>query len=81
MSFNKSAKISQSIGFLFLLLIGTHTVLGQSASSDLTPKTIEINGANLHYIEKGDGETVVLVHGGLGDLNSFQEQINTFAEA
>jgi non-heme chloroperoxidase len=44
------------------------------------PKTIHINGADLAYIEQGAGDTVVLVHGGLGDFRSWMFQIEPFAQ-
>ena len=40
---------------------------------------IEINKATLHYFECGKGEPLVFVHGGLGDLHTFQAQLQTFA--
>jgi hypothetical protein len=42
-------------------------------------RAIEINNATLHYFECGEGEPLVFVHGGLGDLHFFQAQVQTFA--
>jgi pimeloyl-ACP methyl ester carboxylesterase len=42
-------------------------------------QAIEINNATLHYFECGEGEPLVFVHGGLGDLHTFREQLQTFA--
>lgn len=42
--------------------------------------TIQLNGTELAYIEQGDGDPVVLVHGTLGDYRSWQLQMDTFAE-
>jgi non-heme chloroperoxidase len=44
------------------------------------PKTIEINGTQLHYVERGAGEPVVFVHGGLGDYRTWLPQVATFGE-
>jgi non-heme chloroperoxidase len=36
-------------------------------------------GAELHYIERGEGDPVVFVHGGLGDLRTWKPQMGPFA--
>jgi non-heme chloroperoxidase len=51
--------------------------LGQSTSR-LTK--VVVNGVELHYIERGQGEPVVLVHGALDDYRAWDEQISPFAE-
>ena len=38
-----------------------------------------INGENIHYLDVGQGEPVVFVHGGLGDYRSWTGQIDTFS--
>jgi pimeloyl-ACP methyl ester carboxylesterase len=40
---------------------------------------LEINNTTLHYLECGEGEPLVFVHGSLGDLHTFQPQVQTFA--
>ena len=42
--------------------------------------TIQANGTQLEYIERGEGHPVVLVHGTLGDYRSWGLQMETFAE-
>lgn len=42
--------------------------------------TVEANGTTLHYVEQGEGEPVVLVHGTLGDYRSWELQMEPFAE-
>jgi pimeloyl-ACP methyl ester carboxylesterase len=42
--------------------------------------TIQTNGTQLHYIEQGQGEPVVLVHGTLGDYRSWELQMDVFAQ-
>ncbi|MGE5221658.1 MAG: alpha/beta fold hydrolase [Omnitrophica WOR_2 bacterium] len=44
------------------------------------PKTIDINGVDITYIEKGQGVPVVFVHGGLVDFRSWAFQIDPFAQ-
>lgn len=41
--------------------------------------TIPVNGTQLAYVERGQGDPVVLVHGTLGDYRSWQLQMDTFA--
>lgn len=41
---------------------------------------VKVNGTQLEYREQGQGEPVVLVHGTLGDLRSWNPQIDAFAE-
>jgi pimeloyl-ACP methyl ester carboxylesterase len=45
----------------------------------LQPKRIEINGAELHYVEQGQGDSVVFVHGGLGDFRTWLPQVASFS--
>ncbi len=42
--------------------------------------TIPANGTQLEYIERGEGDPVVLVHGTLGDYRSWGLQMDAFAE-
>jgi len=38
--------------------------LNMSPDTHIEPQKIRINGVELHYIERGTGEPLVLVHGG-----------------
>src|SRR6266566_1180415 len=51
--------------------------LGQSTAR---PTKVVVNGVELHYIERGQGEPVVLVHGALDDYRAWDDQISPFAE-
>ena len=42
--------------------------------------TMKINGTHLEYMERGQGEPVILVHGTLGDYRSWGLQMDAFAE-
>jgi non-heme chloroperoxidase len=48
------------------------------------PKTIEIGGRQLHYVEQGgeDGQhpAIIFIHGGLDDYRCWQFQINSFSK-
>jgi non-heme chloroperoxidase len=49
----------------------------KACGSEIRP--IEVNQTTLHYFECGNGEPLVFVHGALGDLHTFQPQVQTFA--
>ena len=42
-------------------------------------KTLHINGTDLHYVEQGEGDPVVFVHGGMADFRSWLPQVPVFA--
>jgi non-heme chloroperoxidase len=42
--------------------------------------SLAVNGADLAYIEAGKGELVLFVHGSLGSLSDFSEQLSDFAD-
>ncbi|MCF4121053.1 alpha/beta hydrolase [Antribacter sp. KLBMP9083] len=41
--------------------------------------TAQVNGIDLHYIEQGQGQPVVFVHGGFGDYRVWAQQWDAFA--
>ena len=57
------------------------SVRGQQprASVALTEKAIAINGINIRYVEQGQGEPVVFVHGGTADLRAWKMQRDAIA--
>jgi pimeloyl-ACP methyl ester carboxylesterase len=64
-----------------LLALGLAPVDGgaQTAACDSKIQALEINSTTLHYLECGQGEPLVFVHGALGDLHFFQPQVQAFA--
>jgi len=42
-------------------------------------KTVFVNGDSLHYLDIGEGEPIVFVHGGIGDYRSWMGQLDTFS--
>lgn len=42
-------------------------------------RTIDVDGATLAYLERGQGEPVVFVHGGASDLRTWHHQLRTIA--
>ncbi len=50
-----------------------------SEEMNLPIKEIGVNGTNLAYVEKGIGEPLVLLHGGVCDFRNWNEQIEEFS--
>jgi len=46
----------------------------------LHQQAIDINGTQLHYVERGSGEPVVFVHGGLADFRTWLPQMGPFGD-
>jgi len=44
-------------------------------------KTIDIRDANLSYVECGEGEPIVFVHGALSDMRTWKEQFRFFSKS
>jgi pimeloyl-ACP methyl ester carboxylesterase len=65
--------------FVFLAGFTSHGV-GQLSSSDQIhePTKVRVNGVDLHYIERGKGATLILLHGGQSDYRSWGPQIEAF---
>jgi pimeloyl-ACP methyl ester carboxylesterase len=61
--------------FLFPVLFGQ--VFGQT----IEPVKIRAGGVEFHYIEKGQGEPLILLHGGVSDYRSWQPQFDEFSKS
>lgn len=44
-------------------------------ATQLQPRTIEVNGAELHYVDHGQGDPVLFVHGSVSDYRSWAFQM------
>ena len=44
-------------------------------------KQVKVNGAVFNYIDKGNGEPIVFIHGGLEDYRTWDAQIDTFSKS
>lgn len=65
--------------FFFLLVFHRPQASAQPACvSDI--EAAEVNGTMLHYIECGQGNPLIFVHGGLGDYRSWLSQVGTFSD-
>lgn len=52
---------------------------GQAAGQSLQPIKVRVRGVELHYIEQGQGEPLILLHGGQGDYRSWGAQMAAFS--
>ena len=43
-------------------------------------KSVDINGEKLHYVEQGEGETLIFVHGGINDYRFFLSWVEQYSE-
>jgi pimeloyl-ACP methyl ester carboxylesterase len=54
------------------------TIRGERLPDGL--RWVRVNGVNLPYVERGTGQPVVLVHGGIGDLTAWEPLLQPVAE-
>ena len=62
------------LSMLFLLSCGL------AAGQDVPPTRLRVRGVELHYVERGRGEPLILLHGGQGDYRSWAPQMEAFSE-
>src|ERR1700722_4309651 len=72
----REAKMSLRSFALPLLFCGT--ISNMTVAGDV--KRISVNGTDLAYVEFGQGEPVIFVHGGLQDYRMWSEHLTKFAE-
>jgi pimeloyl-ACP methyl ester carboxylesterase len=70
-----------SVTSIILILVGLYFLFPgtiykillkiERSSSGLTENSINVNGLNIHYLEGGTGETILLVHGFTGDKDNW----------
>jgi pimeloyl-ACP methyl ester carboxylesterase len=61
--------------FTSLSLLLCAQAIGQGAQ----PTKIRVNGVELHYIAQGQGEPLILLHGGQGDYRSWEPQMKVLS--
>ncbi|MEX0287942.1 MAG: alpha/beta fold hydrolase [Flavobacteriaceae bacterium] len=78
---------STPIFLLLLLLIlcacKQHNITKTQPTTELAApklKTLNVNDYNFHYIDIGEGEPVVLVHGTVGDYRTWEAQMDAFSK-
>ena len=63
-------------GCAFLLLL---LFCGRATGQGDRPTKIRVGGVELHYVESGRGEPLILLHGGQGDYRSWEPQMDEFS--
>jgi len=76
------AKISTFIASLFLIC-GCSLFVGKddkitSGSNPKIGQYVDVNGVKLYYEVYGEGEPLILLHGGIGSINGFQPNIQVY---
>lgn len=66
----------QTTAFLGILALGAFCLSATAAPI----KQINVNGTTVAYVEEGQGDPVVLVHGSLGDYRTWNGEMDAFAE-
>lgn len=61
----------------FVLIVNLGVLFSQAP----VIKSIKAKGAEFHYVEKGGDEPVILLHGGIGDLRSWDSQVAEFSKS
>ncbi len=65
-----------SYPFLLLLLFCV-----PAAGQGDRPTKVRVGGVELHYVERGRGESLILLHGGQGDYRSWGPQVEEFSRS
>jgi len=65
---------------IFLLLFSAMLCCRAIGQSD-GPLKVRVNGADLHYVERGQGESLILLHGGQGDYRSWGPQMEALSRS
>ena len=65
-------------GYAFLLSL---LFCGLAAGQGDRPTKVSVNGVELHYVERGRGEPLILLHGGQGDYRSWAPQMDEFSKS
>jgi non-heme chloroperoxidase len=65
---------------LALLLLLSLLLCGQTIGQSVQPTKIRVrSGIELHYVEQGQGEPLILLHGGQGDYRSWEPQMKALS--
>lgn len=66
---------------VILLLLFSAMLCRPSAGQSDGPARVRVNDVELHYVERGRGEPLILLHGGQGDYRSWGPQMEAFSRS
>lgn len=67
--------------FLFVGFTASRAqVTTKESQAETELKTIEVNGYKLHYMEKGTGNPIIFIHGGVGDYRAWVPRMKTYSK-
>ncbi|MGI9065043.1 MAG: alpha/beta fold hydrolase [Pyrinomonadaceae bacterium] len=64
---------------LVSLLLLSLLLCEQTIAQNIQPTRIHVHDIELHYIEQGQGEPLILLHGGQGDYRSWESQMKVLS--
>ncbi len=64
---------------VILLLLFSAALCCQAVGQSVGPTRVRVNGVDIHYVERGRGEPLILLHGGQGDYRSWGPQMEAFS--
>jgi pimeloyl-ACP methyl ester carboxylesterase len=64
---------------LALLPLLAVLLCGQLIGQSVQPTRISVRGVELHYIQQGQGESLILLHGGQSDNRSWESQVKALS--
>lgn len=65
---------------VILLLLFSGLFCCMAAGQSVGPTKVRVNGVDIHYIERGRGEPLILLHEGQGDYRSWGPQVEAFSQ-
>jgi len=68
-----------SAKLVVIIVTATSCVTG-AAEPEAGMRSIRVNGVELHYIDRGRGESVVFVHGALDDYRMWEPELEPFTQ-
>src|SRR5687768_10443195 len=72
------SRVSMSLAIAILLAVAV-VGPGVAAGQEQQVKKVHVNGVELHYVDRGQGEPVVFIHGGLVDYRMWDAQTEAFS--
>ncbi len=64
---------------VILLLLFSAVLCCQVVGQSVELTRVRVNGVEIHYVERGRGEPLILLHGGQGDYRSWGPQMEAFS--